>query len=60
MISYLFSGDREPMLFQVADTAWLPHWSTLSWGVFVPAVFVVNVVLAIFAWFVVEWAMKLI
>jgi hypothetical protein len=60
MISYLFSGDRESMLFQVADTAWLPPWSTLSWGVFVPAVFVGNVVLAIFAWLVVEWAMKLI
>jgi hypothetical protein len=60
MISYLFSGDCEPTLFQVADTAWLPAWSTLSWSVFVPAAFVGNVVLAIFAWFVVEWAMKLI
>jgi hypothetical protein len=35
-------------------------WSTLSWGVFIPAVFVGNVVLAIFAWFVVEWITKLI
>jgi hypothetical protein len=35
-------------------------WSTLSWGVFIPAVFAGNVVLAIFAWFVVEWITKLI
>ena len=36
------------------------RWSTLSWGAFIPAVFVGNLVLAIFAWFVVEWITKLI
>jgi hypothetical protein len=34
--------------------------STLSWGVFIPAVFVGNIGLAIFAWFVVDWITKLI
>jgi hypothetical protein len=44
----------------VSDAAGPAPWSALSWGVFVPAVFVGNVVLAIFAWFVVEWTMTLI
>jgi hypothetical protein len=56
MISNLSLRAREG-----SDTAGLAPWSVLiSWGVFVPAVFVGNVVLAIFAWFVVEWAMTLI
>jgi hypothetical protein len=60
MISNLSPRDREAALFQTSDAARAPPWSTLSWGVFVPAVFVGNVVLAIFAWFVVEWITKLI
>jgi hypothetical protein len=54
MISNLSLRARE-----VSDAAGLAPWSALSWGVFVPAVFLGNVVLAIFAWFVVEWAMTL-
>jgi hypothetical protein len=42
-----------------SDRAGLAPWSALSWGVFVLAVVAGNVVLAIFAWFVVEWAMTL-
>jgi hypothetical protein len=57
MIPDLSSRDREAVLVQTSDVA---RPVPLSWGVLVPAVFVGNVVLAIFAWFVVEWAMKLI
>jgi hypothetical protein len=60
MISNLSSRDRGGALFRTSYSARPAPWSGLSWGVFVPAVFVGNVVLAIFAWFVVEWAMKLI
>jgi hypothetical protein len=35
-------------------------WSVLRWGALFLAVFASNVVLAIFAWFVVEWAMRLV
>jgi len=56
MIPNLSSRDREAALFQISDAA---RPAPLNWGVLVPAVFVGNVVLAIFAWFVVEWAMKL-
>ena len=56
MIPDLSSRDREAALFQTSEAA-TP--ARLSWGVIVPAVFVGNVVLAIFAWFVVEWATKL-
>jgi hypothetical protein len=35
-------------------------WSVLRWGALFLAVFAGNVVLAIFAWFVVEWAMTLV
>jgi hypothetical protein len=52
--------NREAELFQTSDAARSPPWSTPGRGVLVPAVFVGNVVLAIFAWFVVEWAMRLI
>jgi hypothetical protein len=37
-----------------------PPWSALNWGALVLAVFAGNVVLAIFAWFIVEWAMTLV
>jgi hypothetical protein len=47
MISNLSLPARE-----VSDAAGPAPWSALSWGVFVPAVFAGNVVLAIFAWFV--------
>jgi hypothetical protein len=57
MISILSLRARE--VAQTSDGAGLAPWSALSWGVFVPAVFAGNVVLAIFAWFVVEWAMTL-
>jgi hypothetical protein len=53
-----FSRDREEALFQTADESTAP-WSAPSWGLFVPGVFVGNVVLAILAWFVVEWTLKL-
>jgi hypothetical protein len=45
----------ESMPFRTSDAAGQAPW---CWGVFVPAVFVANLVEAIFAWFVVEWAMK--
>jgi hypothetical protein len=57
MISNLTSRGRKAV--QTFDVARTTPWSTLGWGVFVPAVFLGNVVLAIFAWFVVERAMKL-
>jgi hypothetical protein len=52
-------SNRNSRQFPISDAGKLVPWSVLSWGVFVAAVFVGNVVLAIFAWFVVEWAMKL-
>jgi hypothetical protein len=55
MASDLPSPARE--VAQTSDRAGLAPWSSLSWGVFIPAVFAGNLVLAIFAWFVVEWAM---
>jgi hypothetical protein len=57
MILELFLGDREATLFQTSDAA--TPWSSLSWGVFVPALFVGNVVVAILAWFIVELTVKL-
>jgi hypothetical protein len=57
MISNLSLRARE--VVQTSDAAGLAPWTALGWGVFVPAVFVGNVVLAIFAWFVVEWARAL-
>jgi hypothetical protein len=42
------------------DATRRPPWSALSWGGIVLAVFAGNVVLAIFAWFIVEWAMTLV
>jgi hypothetical protein len=59
MISNLLRDRKAAALFQTSDAATPTPWSALSWGVFVPAIFVGNVVLAILAWFVVEWAMKL-
>jgi hypothetical protein len=32
--------------------------SKLSWAVFLPLVFAANVVVAVFAWFLVEWATR--
>jgi hypothetical protein len=55
VISNLSSRDQEAALFQIPDAA---RSAPVSWGVLVPAVFVINVALAIFAWFVVGWAMK--
>ena len=51
MISNLILRGREPSL--------VAPWSVLSWGVFVPAVFVGNVALAIVAWYAVEFTMTL-
>jgi hypothetical protein len=48
--------NREAALFQSSDAA----RPAPALGVAVAAIFVGNVLLAIFAWFVVEWAMKLI
>jgi hypothetical protein len=59
MISNVSSRDRGARL-QTSDATRPALWSVLTWGVFVPAVFVGNVVLAIFAWFIVEWTMRLI
>jgi hypothetical protein len=53
---HLSARDRE---LKLSDQASLAPRSTVGWAVFVPAVFVGNVVLAIFAWFVVELIMKL-
>jgi hypothetical protein len=36
----------------------LTPWSKLSWAVFLPLVFAGNVVVAVFAWFLVEWATR--
>jgi hypothetical protein len=36
----------------------LAPWSTLSWGVFIPLVFVGNVAVATLAWFIVELVMR--
>jgi hypothetical protein len=56
MVSNLSARDREAGLFQTPGTVKPPN---LSWGVLVPAVFVGNVALAIFAWFAVGWAIKM-
>jgi len=53
---HLSARDRK---LTVSDAARLAPWCRLSWCVFVPAVFVGNVGLATFAWFVVELIMKL-
>jgi hypothetical protein len=53
-------SNGEAALFQTSDAARPAPWPALSWGMLVPAIFVSNVLLAIFAWFVVEWAMTLI
>jgi hypothetical protein len=57
MISIPSPGTRE--VAHTSNAVGAPPWSTLGWGVFVPAVFVGNVVLAIFAWYFVEWAVML-
>jgi hypothetical protein len=51
--------NREAALFQISEAARRVPRSSLSWGALIPAIFVGNVLLAIFAWFVVEWAMKI-
>jgi hypothetical protein len=58
MISNVSSRDHGAGL-QTSDATRLAPWSVLTWGVFVPGVFAGNVVLAIFAWFIVEWTMRL-
>jgi hypothetical protein len=52
-------SNRESALFQISEAARRVSPTALSWGTLIPAIFVGNVVLAIFAWFVVEWAMKI-
>jgi hypothetical protein len=51
-------SNREAALFQTSDAAKPASWP--GWGVLIPAILVSNILLAIFAWFVVEWAMTLI
>jgi hypothetical protein len=50
--------NREAALFQMSEAARRVPRPSLSWGA-LTAIFVGNVLLAIFAWFVVEWAMKI-
>ena len=57
MISYLFW--RGVSLFQISDPGWLAPWPGLSWRVLIPTALVGNVVVAIFAWFIVALLMKL-
>jgi hypothetical protein len=60
MSSNPLSRERETVLFQTYGVAGKPAlWSALTWGVFALAVLVSNIVLAVCAWFVVEWIMKL-
>jgi hypothetical protein len=42
------------------DTTRPARWSGLSYGALFLAAFASNIVLAVFAWFLVEWAMRLI
>jgi hypothetical protein len=55
-----FTQESSPKMNFADATVQNAPWSTLSWGVFIPAVFAGNVVLAIFAWFIVEWITRLI
>ena len=57
MHSNLSSSPQEAARFRVADAP--VAWDALRWGFLVPAVFAGNVVLAVLAWFIVEWMMKL-
>jgi hypothetical protein len=57
MHSNLSSSPQEAARFRVADPP-VAGWA-LRWGFLVPAVFAGNVVLAVLAWFIVEWMMKL-
>jgi hypothetical protein len=59
MLSNLSSSPQEAARFRVADAP-VAAWVALRWGFLVPAVFAGNVVLAVLAWFSVEWMMKLI
>jgi hypothetical protein len=49
----------EGALFQISGIRDLVPWSGLSLGLFVPLVFVIDVAVAILAWFGVELAMKI-
>src|SRR5271167_4512390 len=53
MISGLILRSREPSPYEKCDLARAAPWSVLSWGVFLPVVFVGNVALAIVAWYAV-------
>jgi hypothetical protein len=57
---FRFTQESSPKMNFADATVQTAPWSTLSWGVFIPAVFAGNVLLAIFAWFVVQWFAALI
>jgi hypothetical protein len=59
MFSNPLSREHETALFQTYDAGKPAPWSALTWGVFALAVLVSNIVLAVCAWFVVGWIMKL-
>jgi hypothetical protein len=49
----------EAALFQTSGARDLAPWSGLSWCLFVPLVFVIDIAVAILAWLSVEWLAKL-
>jgi hypothetical protein len=49
----------EAALFQISGMRDLAPWSGLSWGLFVPLVFVIDIAVAVLAWLGVEWFAKL-
>jgi len=49
----------EGALFQVSGMRDLVPWAGLSLSLFIPLVFVIDVAVAILAWFGVEWFAKL-
>ena len=49
----------EVALFQTSGTRDLAPWPRLSWRLFVPLVFATNVIVAVLAWWIVDWFAKL-
>jgi hypothetical protein len=51
-------GTRPPAAIWSDELLKVAPWSKLSWGVFLPLIFLGNVLVAIFAWFIVGLAIK--
>jgi hypothetical protein len=65
-IAALICGMKAPAMamssasFQISEATRPARWSALGWGALFVAALVGNLVLAIFAWFLVQWTMTLL